>query len=54
VKNSILEKVLTKHGVVCLRTVPYLKEEGELLNGSHGKKDRNTYKKQEEGCNKSL
>ncbi len=38
VRSSILEKVRTKHGVVCLRIVPYLKEEGELLNGSHGKK----------------
>jgi hypothetical protein len=37
VRSSILDKVLTKHGVVCLKTTPYLKEEGEPVNGSHGK-----------------
>jgi hypothetical protein len=34
----ILEQVLAKHGIAHLKIVPNLKEEGELVNGSHGKK----------------
>ncbi len=33
----ILEQVLAKHGIAHLKIVPNLKE-GELVNGSHGKK----------------
>ncbi len=31
----VLEKILTKHGVVHFKIMP--KKEGELVNGSHGK-----------------
>jgi hypothetical protein len=59
VRSSILDKVLTKHGVVCLKTTPCFKEEGEHVNGSHGKnmieiRIRNKMKVAIKACNSEL
>jgi len=36
---QVLEKLLMKHGVVCFKITLNPKEWGDLINGSHQKKD---------------